>query len=112
MTHCRAPGGYPAPEGPARPGGPWLCKTFVLSLFHAVVVQPVSFFGNVTAWSSRGPQSSARGLDGCVAGDGQVGRDPLDQLFALLLLIRGQFAGPEALRPFQPVLGDPLVIVH
>src|SRR6266487_296995 len=28
-----APGCYPA-----RPGGPWLCSTLVLSLFHAVVV--------------------------------------------------------------------------
>jgi hypothetical protein len=29
---------YPAAEGLARPGGPWLCSTLVLSLFHAVVV--------------------------------------------------------------------------
>jgi len=26
---------------PARAGGPWLCRTFVLSLFHAVVVRRV-----------------------------------------------------------------------
>ena len=29
--------GVPGPY-PARAGGPWLCSTFVLSLFHAVVV--------------------------------------------------------------------------
>jgi hypothetical protein len=34
-----APTGVPSRGGyPARAGGPWLCRTFVLFLFHAVVV--------------------------------------------------------------------------
>ena len=31
--------GFPGPGGyPARAGGPWLCSTLVLFLFHALVV--------------------------------------------------------------------------
>ena len=72
---CRYPWAYRCPY-PARAGGPWLCSTLVLSLFHAVVVpsgfrtrvQPHRWIDDLVV--ERAEQHAV--LDGCLPAVGLV----------------------------------------